>query len=171
MSECPFECDVLDALASRRWPARAGEELQAHVAACDNCRDLAAVAGALLNEGDAAYAGSHVPTAASVWHRAQLRARDDAARMAMRPIGFVQGVAFAFGVAAAVAVAVWGLPVLASVMPDLSGISASLRAPSVSMPSLEFEAAALLSNTAVQLALAAWALLAPLALYFALARE
>lgn len=171
MSECPFECDVLDALASRRWPARAGEALQAHVAACESCRDLAAVAGALLSEEDVAYAAAHVPTAAFVWHRAQLRAREDAARMAMRPIGFVQGVAFAFGVATAVAVAVWGLPVVASIMPDFPGIAASLRAPSVSMPALEFEAAALLSNTAVQLALAAWALLAPVALYFAVARD
>lgn len=171
MRECPFECDVLDALASHRWPARAGEELQAHVAACESCRDLAAVAGALINEEDVAYAAARVPSSASVWHRAQLRAREDAARAAMRPIGFVQGVAFAFGVAAAVGVAVWGLPLLASLLPDLSGITASLRAPSVALPSIELEAAALLSNTTVQLALAAWAILAPLALYFAVARD
>ena len=171
MKDCPFECDVLDALASRRWPARAGEELHAHVAACDSCRDLAAVAGALINEEDVAYTAAHVPSSASVWHRAQLRAREDAARTAMRPIGFVQGVAFAFGVAAAVAVAVWGLPMLASLLPDLSGLTASLRAPAVSLPAIEFEATALLSNTTVQLALAAWAVLAPLALYFAVASD
>ena len=171
MSDCPFESDVLDALASRRWPARAGEELQAHVAACDSCRDLASVAGALINEEDVAYAGAHVPSSAAVWHRAQLRAREDAARAAMRPIGFVQGLAFAFSVAAAIAVAVWGLPVLASLMPDLSGITASLHAPSLSMPT-DTQALALLSNTTVQVALAAWlVLLAPVAVYFALSND
>ena len=171
MIECPFESDVLDALASRRWPARAGEELHTHVAACDSCRDLADVAGALINEEDVAYSSAHVPSSGAVWHRAQLRAREEAARVAMRPIGFVQGLAFAFSIAAALALAVWGLPVLASLMPDLPGIAASLRAPSLSLPT-DTQAAALLSNTTVQVALATWlVLLAPLAVYFALSND
>ena len=168
MNECPFESDVIDALASRRWPARAGEELQAHVAACAGCRDLAAVAHVLMNEADIAHEGSRVPSAASVWHRAQMRAREHAARTAMRPIGFVQGVACVFGVAAVTAIAAWGLPALAFLMPDLSGLTASLRVPSVSLPSLDGQTLAVLSNTTVQLALAAWAVFAPVALYFTL---
>ncbi|MEX2272493.1 MAG: hypothetical protein WD690_13550 [Vicinamibacterales bacterium] len=172
MSECPFEQEILDALASRRWPARAGDELHAHVAACESCRDLAAVGHALMHDAEAAHDTSRVPSSASVWHRAQLRAREDAARTAMRPIGFVQGVAFAFGIAAAIAIGSWGLPLLAPLLPDVAGmassITASLRAPSVSLPSLDLQALALLSNTTVQLALAAWAVLAPLAVYFTL---
>jgi hypothetical protein len=163
MSECPFESDVLDALASRRWPARAGEELRAHVAACPGCADLAAVAGALLIEEDAAYAEARVPAPAVVWHRAQLRAREEAVRAATRPIGFVQGVAFACGVAAVIAAAVWGLPLL----PDAAGLW-SRSAPSLSLPNVDIDAMALLSNTAVQIAAAGSALLASAALYFTL---
>lgn len=172
MNECCRESDVLDALASRRWPARADDDLRAHVSVCERCRDLAAVAGALIGEEDAAYAAARVPAAAAVWHRSQLRAREDAARTAMRPIGFVQGVAFAFGMAAAIAVGVWGLPVLASLVPDLWRITASMRAPSVSLPTIDTQAVALLSNTTVQVALASWlVLLAPVAVYFAVSSE
>src|SRR5688572_3789810 len=104
MTECQFESDVIDALASRRWPARAGDELLAHVDSCASCRDLAAVASALMNEGETAYEVSRVPSSASVWHRAQMRAREEAARVATRPIGFVQGIAFSFGIAAIIAI-------------------------------------------------------------------
>jgi len=165
MSECPFESDVLDALASRRWPARADAALATHVASCAGCADLAAVAGALLHEGETAYAAAHVPPAAAVWHRAQLRAREDAARAATRPIGFVQGVAFACGVAAVMAAAVWGLPILAAQLPG-AGAVASLAA--LRLPAIDLDAGALLSNTALQIAAASWALLVPVALYFTL---
>ena len=168
MSDCPFESDVLDALASRRWPARADEDLRAHVASCASCADLAAVAGALLHEGETSYAAAHVPPAASVWHRAQLRAREDAARAATRPIGFVQGVAFACGVAAAIAAAVWGLPILAAQLPDAGAAAAWLAALRLPAIDLELDPGALLSNSALQIAAAAWALLVPVALYFTL---
>ena len=166
MTDCRFEQEVLDAIASRRWPARADEELRAHVSTCESCADLAAVAGALLNEDEIAWAEARVPSSGAVWHRAQLRAREEAARAATRPIGFVQGVAFACTIAAAIAVAVWGLPILGSMLPDMSGIAASLRAPSVSLP--EVDATRLLSNTTLQIAAAVWVVLVPLALYFTL---
>jgi len=165
VTDCPFESDVLDAMASRRWPAKAGDELRAHVAACESCADLAGVAGALLSEEEIAYAEARVPSSAAVWHRAQLRAREEAARAATRPIGFVQGVAFACTIAAGIAVAIWGRPILGSMLPDLSGLAASLRAPSVSLPDV---ATALLSNTMLQIAAAVWVVLLPLALYFTL---
>lgn len=166
MIECPFEQDVLDAVASRRWPAKAGEDLRAHVAACESCADLASVAGALLHEEEAAYADARVPAPAAVWHRAQLRAREEAVLAATRPIGFVQGVAFACAVAAVIAAAVWGLPVLASLVPDVRGMAAAFRAPSISLP--DVDAGALLSNTTIQLAAVAWIVLVPLVLYFTL---
>lgn len=166
MSDCPFESDVLDALASRRWPARAGDELRAHVATCAGCADLAAVAGALLHEGETAYAEAHVPPAPAVWHRAQLRAREEAARAATRPIGFVQGVAFTCGVAAVIAAAVWGLPILAAQLPDTAAATEWLTA--LRLPAIDLDAGALLSHTAVQIAAASWALLVPIALYFTL---
>lgn len=169
MKECAFESDVLDALASHRWPAKAGDELRAHVAGCDSCHSLAVTAAALMSEHDTAFAGARVPSSASVWHRAQLRAREEAVRAATRPIGFVQGVAFAFGVALALGAAAWGLPLLGALLPDMSPLVAWFRAPA---PSLEGpDTSALLSNTIVQVALAGWLLLVPAALYFALSRE
>jgi hypothetical protein len=167
MKDCPFEADVLDALASHRWPARAEEQLLAHVQTCEGCRDLAAVASALMHDGDVAFSDAHVPAPASVWHRAQLRAREEAARVAMRPIGFVQGVAFSFGIAAMIALAVWGFPIVASLLPGYARIVAALPAPSLSMPGADF-ASSLLMNTALQAGAAACIVLASVTLYFTL---
>lgn len=169
MSDCPFESDVLDALASHRWPAKAGDDLRAHVASCDSCHSLAVTAQALMSEHEMAYAEARVPSSAAVWHRAQLRAREEAVRAATRPIGFVQGVAFAFGVAFALGAAAWGLPVLAALLPDMAPLVAWFRAPAPSLGAPD--AGSLLSSTIVQVALAGWLLLAPAALYFALSRE
>lgn len=167
MTDCPFETDVLDALASHRWPARAGDDLRAHVAACAGCRDLAETAGALLHEHAAAYTEARVPPSAFVWHRAQLRAREQAARSATRPIGFVQGVAFACGLALALGAAMWGLPLLWAWASDVPALFA--RFPAVTAP--DVDVLALASHTAVQVAMAGWLLLAPVAFYFALSRE
>lgn len=176
--ECPFEGDVLDALASKRWPAKADAALRAHVAECEACGDLASVAGALLCDEEVAYAEARVPAAAAVWHRAQLRARDEAVRAAMRPIGFVQGVALAGGLAAAITLLVWSLPVLAGLveggMPGANMLAVFRSAAGEAAGRLrdtDLVSLSLLSHTAVQLALVAWALLAPAALYFAFARD
>ena len=168
MSECPFEGEVLDAIASRRWPARADTELRAHVETCGSCADLADVAGGLLLDEDAAYAAANVPPAGTVWQRAQIRAREDAVRTAARPMGFVQGLAFASALAACIAAAVWGLPLLASLLPDVSNAAGAVRLPSIALPSVDIDAKALLSNAAIQIALAVWAVLLPTALYFTL---
>jgi hypothetical protein len=166
MSECRYESDVIDAIASHRWPARIDDELQAHVAVCESCRDLGTVAGALINEETVAFADARVPLSASVWHRAQLRAREEAARVATRPIGFVQGVAFASALAATIAIAVWGLPLAAALLPELPQLPAAITTPSAWLPSLDGGTPSVLLNTTVQLAMAAWAVLTPVALYF-----
>ena len=168
MTDCPFESDVIDALASRRWPAKAEESLRAHVATCSSCADLAEVAGALLHEEEAAYGAARVPAAASVWHRAQLRAREEAVRAAARPIGFVQGLAFSGAIAVAIAAVVWAGPILFSQLPEWSAVSNAMRLPSVTLPTLDIETPALFSSTMVQLAIGITAVLAPLGLYFAL---
>ena len=46
--DCCREDDVLDALTSGRWPDRADDELRAHVAACAICADVVEVASAVL---------------------------------------------------------------------------------------------------------------------------
>jgi hypothetical protein len=168
MTDCVFQSDVLDAVASRRWPARTGDDLLAHVATCSACRDLAAVAQALAAEDEMACAGSRVPSSAVVWHRAQLRVRADMTRAAMRPLGFAHGVAFALGMAGAMAVAVWALPLLVSFLPDFSAVGSALSAAVRLRPELDLETVAVLSHTSVQIVLAAAALAAPLALYLTL---
>lgn len=82
---CRHEQEVLDLLAIGAWPHRADSALQDHVTACDGCRTLVTVVDALA-EYEARPATPHLPDARLVWHRAQMRARQDAARRAARPL-------------------------------------------------------------------------------------
>jgi len=94
MTECPREQDVLDAIVSTRWP----DDLQPHVDQCPVCRDLATVAAALGDEGQAARRERHPPTSGQVWWRATMRTRAEAARAAARPITLLQALLAACGV-------------------------------------------------------------------------
>lgn len=94
-SECSREDDVLAAIGTGRWPDRADAELRSHVAHCAICRDVVAVAQAFADGSDHAVASAPVADSAVVWWRAQLRARDDAARLAARPITVAQAISFA----------------------------------------------------------------------------
>jgi hypothetical protein len=99
--ECCREVDVVDAIASRRWPDHADAELRNHVAACRICADVAEVASALAEDHDTAlHQSGRLPSADVVWFRAQARARADASRQAARPIAIMQalGLAGATGV-------------------------------------------------------------------------
>ena len=85
--DCPREHDVIDAIASRRWPDRADEELRAHVASCAVCSDVAEVVSAItLEEEVASEEVAPLPSAEIVWWRAQTRARAEAARRASLPM-------------------------------------------------------------------------------------
>ena len=52
--ECARESDVLDALASARWPSRVERELADHVASCAICQDVVTVATAIQADHDEA---------------------------------------------------------------------------------------------------------------------
>ena len=109
--ECPFEDDALAAVTSNRWPGRADAALREHVATCAICADIIAIAPLLGEDGDIARSQAALPDAGLVWWRAQMRARAEAARAAVRPITVAQavGLAAAVGVAGAVfgATATW----------------------------------------------------------------
>jgi hypothetical protein len=165
--ECEREQDVLDALAARRWPARCDTELPVHVAACPVCTDLVEVAGALLDDHDVAYRDARIPSSGVVWWRAQLRARDEDARAAARPIAFIQGVA--------ASVALWLLVTLLRAVPSatvaawkgwLLGFVPHLSVP---VPNLADVTAAI--PVGVMLVVGAALLLAPLAIYLAVAED
>lgn len=99
--ECCREVDVVDAVTSRRWPRRAGQELLQHVEECAICADVAEVASALHEaHHESMRAAASLPSARSVWLRAQARARAEDSRRAARPIAVMQ----ALGLAGATAV-------------------------------------------------------------------
>jgi hypothetical protein len=167
-TECRREQDVLDAIAAGRWPDRCDAELSAHVASCEICADVVAVAQAFREEHEAAWRDARVPPSGRVWWRAEMRARQEAARKAAQPITVVQSIAgaCAAGIVAAligfVSPAVWealGVGIVLSGVKDAFAAGLiQLAAISTSMPPQ-----ILLS---LGIALAAAIVLMPLALYF-----
>ena len=165
--ECEREPDVLDALAAQRWPARCDVELRAHVSACPICLDLVQVASALLEDHDITYHDARLPPSGIVWWRAQLRAREEDVRAAARPIAFIQGIAVSAGV--------WLLVTLLRALPA-STIAAWKQwaiglAPRVSVPVPDLARAAAAVPAGVLLVVGVVLLLAPLAIYFAVAED
>jgi hypothetical protein len=135
--DCTRESDVIDAIASHRWPARVDAELREHVAACAVCADVAEVVTALHAEQDTAWTdAASLPSAQVVWFRAQARARADATRQASRPIAIMQALGFACaatvisGLIGVVAFWVWSrtdllaaVPAIPVVGPDAIGMA------------------------------------------------
>jgi hypothetical protein len=66
---CRYEDELLDSLA-RGYVA---PDLDAHVAACNNCSELRVVAGALLDDRHDAMSDAAVPSSAMMWRRIQMR--------------------------------------------------------------------------------------------------
>lgn len=62
---------------------------------CPQCGELAAFVAAIHNDFEQLTQQARVPTAEIVWWRAQMRARQEAARTATRPIMVTQAVALA----------------------------------------------------------------------------
>ena len=116
------------------------------------CDELAAVAKMVRDDFQQATQQARVPTAEIVWWRAQMRAREDAARAAARPILLTQALA----VAAAI-----GLIISLAGRFTLPALSWTIASPmSVELP-----------LRPIAIAAGCWLVLAPLALYLAFARE
>jgi hypothetical protein len=75
--------------------------MRAHVSACGVCGDVVVVARALHEDYASAWQEARVPSAGLVWWRAEMRARHEAMRTAVRPINVVEGLAGACGIAVA----------------------------------------------------------------------
>jgi hypothetical protein len=99
---CPHEREVLDLVAMEQWPQRADAALRAHVDACESCAEVASVASAVREWGESA-PPARMPESSIVWHRAQLRAKAEAARSAARPVWAAQ----IFALVVLVAALVW----------------------------------------------------------------
>lgn len=165
--DCAREQELLDALASTRWPERCDPNLRAHVPDCAVCRDTLAVALPLLLEGEAAFAsaGAQVPSSGIVWWRAQLRARREAERAASRPITIVQAIAFCCGAVSMAALAMWVSPALPNWRDWLGGLG---RAAATTAMELSHAAT---WGVLPWLILGMWIVLIPVAIYLAVADE
>jgi len=93
--ECNREQDILDAVASGRWPERADAELKAHAKNCRICTEVALVSSLYQEDYSTALDVARVPSSGLVWWKSELRARQEAVRAASRPIEMVQGVSVA----------------------------------------------------------------------------
>lgn len=168
--ECTREQEVLDALAGAAREAWS-DDLRAHVDACAICGDIVAVALPLLEEHHAAVEGARPPTSGIVWWRAQMRARQEAARAATRPITVVQGIGVASGAAVFMMLLSATAPTLFGWFGGLStfsGIGELFTLPHVELPSLvPTTGTGLLLIGACAICL----LLGPLAVYFAIEDE
>ena len=148
--ECFREPDIVDAVRSSEWPAGVAPALRAHVESCPVCAEVLAVALSFQTDGEEAATAVHLPTAAHVWWRAQIRARQDAAQAVARPMTIVESVAAASGV----------------------GLAAAAIAMGWSAVSSEWQEVATLPVTALAIGSAvAMLVFVPVAVYFALSEK
>lgn len=161
--DCPREADILDAVASQRWPDRLDDGLRMHVAECAGCADLGEVSWAIVTELESARAETAaMPPAALVWWRAQARARAEAARQAARPIAVMQALGLA-GAAALVSLLIGGIAVW--VWTRAEWLQALPAADPVALDAMGFAIRGTL------LAVGFWLVLAPVAVYLAASED
>jgi Flp pilus assembly protein TadB len=119
---------------------------------CPECGPLVALAEQVRREFEHTRQQAQVPTPEIVWWRAQMRAREEAARTAARPIVFTQALA------------------LAALIGLLVSVVGRLTLPVLSwavFPALP----AGLPLVAIAIAAVCWLVIAPAVLYFAFSRD
>ena len=126
------------------------DSLRAHAAGCAVCGEVARVAALVHHDFSRAQREATVPTADVVWLRARIRAREEATRMAARPIIFTHAIAIAALVGLLVSAGSRFSP--GSWAPALDGLPVQMLLPLV-------------------IALVGSAVLAPVALYVAFSRD
>jgi hypothetical protein len=162
--ECPREHEVVSAVLLRRWPHGCDEDLRAHAAECAVCQETVTVAALLHEDGQAERREVQVPAAGQVWWRAAIRARVEAVQAAERPMTWLHGVAgaCAVGIVAALAGAAW--PLVATWFSE--------RSWSLSVGAIGALVVSLLQRSLPLVILAAaFVILAPIAIYFAMSDE
>lgn len=165
--DCEFESDVWAAVVQNRWPGQVDDSLREHVAACEICADVAAVAGAFDAARDEMRARAVIPDSGRVWWAAQMRARREAALSAGRPITAVQVIALAC------AMAVLGACIGAtsgwfqSALRGLASVLSTIRIRALLPAAIAF----IVQHGALLLGMAAMLLAIPAAVYLTLLRE
>jgi hypothetical protein len=164
-AECVREQDVVDAVTAGRWPG-VEAELRGHVRSCRSCADLVEVLGPLLDAGDAAWQNARVPSSGVVWWRAQMRARREATVSANRPLTIAQVAGTLAGIAVLLGIAVVVAPWF-----DLS-LAGSLESLRLNLEPVTLAGLPTLArHWWIALLVGSWLLLAPMAIYFAVADD
>ncbi len=158
--ECEFESEVLAAVLQSRWPERTDAGLQAHVAGCKICSDVAAVAGVIENAREDMRAEVVVPDSGRVWWLARVRARREAEKAAARPITATQLIA------GACAVGLLG----ACFGATSAWFQSALRGVGITLAGFDWTGE-LMAHGALILGMAAVLLLVPVAAWLAMRRE
>jgi hypothetical protein len=144
---CRLEPEILDAVLTGRLT----DDLRAHAAECTTCGEVAKIAGLVRDDFNQAQRQAQVPTAGAVWLRAQIRAREEAARTAARPIVLTQALTIA---------ALIGL---------LVAVAGRISLTSFAWPTLEEIPLQVLVVLGV--ALVSWLVVTPIVLYLAFSRD
>jgi hypothetical protein len=118
---------------------------------CPECGPLVALAEQIRREFEHTQEHARVPTPEIVWWRAQMRAREEAARTAARPIVFTQALAVAALIGLLVSV------VGRLTLPAIAWSELSLRTDLPLVP--------------IAIVAVCWLVVAPAALYFAFSRD
>ena len=163
--QCQFEQELLDSVAANRWPGKTDAALREHVAGCELCTDVAKIAGAFLDDRECARVEAAVPSASGVWWRAQIRAREEAARTATRPLLVVQAIATITAAIVALALA----PAASTwVRGSLAGLGGAELWYLPGTIDLTWMLSAAVYTTLPLLAVGVWVVLAPVVVYLAL---
>jgi len=137
--ECEFEFDVLKAVGN----GHVDDDLRRHVASCGSCAELLEVATAVVDDRRALIQNARVPGSGLVYWRANLRAQQEARRVAVRTATLIQAALVAAAIVIAVVVKGASLPAI-----NFS--------PILTVPIFAFTA---------------WLILAPVAVYFAVTED
>jgi hypothetical protein len=164
---CAFEDDVVVAVLSRRWDA-ADEGLKQHAAGCEICRDVVAVAGLLSADHERSRYDVRVPAAGQVWWRSAVRARLEVAHAAARPMTWFHGLAGACALGLALALAGIAWP---TIRDAASWLATQTIGDSAVIDVATLMAVTLRKSLPFAFVAAAFVVLAPLALYFALSDD
>ena len=85
---CSREESVLEAARARRW----SDELTAHVARCDSCREAGTAIRWMVELGQTADSGqAPLPDPRLIWLKARIRRRSEASWRTLLPIGIACG--------------------------------------------------------------------------------
>ena len=165
-TDCPREFDIVQAVLNGRLDR--DDDIRMHAESCDACRDGVILATVLRADRDAALADVHVPAAGQIWWRAAIRARLEATTAAARPMTWAHAVAGACATGLTVGVITLAGPTMSRAWGWLGDRAGSISPDGVAVAEL---VAIVLQRTLPFGVAAACLLLAPLALYLALADD